>query len=169
MSAGRGRSLWTDALRRLWLNKAAVLSMAYLALMTALCVIGPYFTGHDFSSVYQTYVRVPPSIAPYPQAEAIEAELSEALKRARVEVKSWERKDGRVFVTVAADKPVDERTTRYLDRSDAFDAAKIEEKSADGLTLTAPTSWQGAPVLRFCFVNPLTTIEDVRGIIDSLR
>ncbi len=61
-------------------------------------------------TVYQTYVRVPPSIAPYPQAEAIEAELNEALKRARVEVKGWERKDGRVFVTVAADKPVDERT-----------------------------------------------------------
>ena len=136
MNSAKGRSLWADALRRLWLNKAAVISMAYLALMTAVCVIGPFFTGHDFSTVYQTYVRVPPSVAPYPQAEAIEAELNEALKRARVEVKGWERKEGRVFVTVASDKPVDERTIRYLDRSDAFDGAKVEEKSADGLTLT---------------------------------
>ena len=140
MNEGRGRSLWADALRRLWLNKAAVLAMAYLALMSAVCVIGPFFTGHDFSTVYQTYVRVPPSIAPYPQSETIEAELTEALKRARVEVKGWERKHGRVFITVAADQPVDERTTRYLDRSDAFDDAKVEEKSTDGLALVMSTA-----------------------------
>jgi oligopeptide transport system permease protein len=135
MNEGRGRSLWADALRRLWLNKAAVFSTAYLAVMTAVCVLGPFFTGHDFTTVYQSYVRVPPSIAPYPQAEAIEAEVNEALKRARVEVRGWEKKNGRVFVTIVSDKPVDERTIRYLDRSDAFDGAKVEEKSADGLTL----------------------------------
>jgi glutamate/tyrosine decarboxylase-like PLP-dependent enzyme len=44
-----------------------------------------------------------------------------------------------------------------------------EQALADGLTLTAPTSWKGETVLRFCFVNPLTTIEDVRSIVDSLR
>jgi L-2,4-diaminobutyrate decarboxylase len=39
---------------------------------------------------------------------------------------------------------------------------------AQGQTLTAPTSWKGEGLLRFCFVNPTTTIEDVRGILDSL-
>ena len=40
---------------------------------------------------------------------------------------------------------------------------------ADGLTLTAPTSWDGETVLRFCFVNPATTVADVQQIVDSLR
>ena len=31
-----------------------------------------------------------------------------------------------------------------------------------------PTSWQGETVLRFCFVNPSTTPEDVELILDSL-
>jgi L-2,4-diaminobutyrate decarboxylase len=38
---------------------------------------------------------------------------------------------------------------------------------AQGGTLTAPTSWQGETLLRFCFVNPTTTVGDVREILDS--
>ena len=37
-----------------------------------------------------------------------------------------------------------------------------------GLTLTVPTSWAGETVLRFCFVNPRTTTDDVRAILASL-
>jgi glutamate/tyrosine decarboxylase-like PLP-dependent enzyme len=32
-----------------------------------------------------------------------------------------------------------------------------------------PTTWDGETVLRFCFVNPVTTIDDVVDILDSLR
>jgi glutamate/tyrosine decarboxylase-like PLP-dependent enzyme len=39
---------------------------------------------------------------------------------------------------------------------------------ADGLAFTVPTTWAGETVLRFCFVNPLTTIDDVQLILDSL-
>jgi oligopeptide transport system permease protein len=131
-----GRSLWSDAARRLWLNKAAVASMLYLTLMTALCVIGPYFTGHDFATVYQSFVRVPPSVTPYPHAETLREAIVESLKRARVDLDSWEERDGRVFVTVTAAKPIDERVIRYLDRSDAFDGTAVAEKSPDGLKLT---------------------------------
>jgi L-2,4-diaminobutyrate decarboxylase len=38
----------------------------------------------------------------------------------------------------------------------------------EGLTLTVPTQWRGETVLRFCFVNPRTTVEDVQLILDSL-
>ena len=37
-----------------------------------------------------------------------------------------------------------------------------------GLAFVVPTSWKGETVLRFCFVNPRTTLEDVRVILDSL-
>jgi glutamate/tyrosine decarboxylase-like PLP-dependent enzyme len=39
----------------------------------------------------------------------------------------------------------------------------------DGLAFAVPTTWAGETVLRFCFVNPLTTIDDVELILDSLR
>ena len=39
---------------------------------------------------------------------------------------------------------------------------------ADGLTLTMPSSWDGETVLRFCFVNPRTTVADVEAILASM-
>ncbi len=38
----------------------------------------------------------------------------------------------------------------------------------EGLTLTVPTSWEGETVLRFCFVNPRTSVDDVAEILASL-
>jgi L-2,4-diaminobutyrate decarboxylase len=32
-----------------------------------------------------------------------------------------------------------------------------------------PTSWRGETVLRYCVVNPLTTVEDLANIVESLR
>jgi glutamate/tyrosine decarboxylase-like PLP-dependent enzyme len=40
---------------------------------------------------------------------------------------------------------------------------------AKGLTITAPTSWKGETLLRFCFVNPATRVQDVEAILDQLR
>jgi glutamate/tyrosine decarboxylase-like PLP-dependent enzyme len=31
-----------------------------------------------------------------------------------------------------------------------------------------PSSWREEPVARFCFVNPRTTIEDVRAILHTM-
>ena len=39
---------------------------------------------------------------------------------------------------------------------------------ADGLTLTVPTSWRGETVLRFCIVNPRTTVDDLATILATL-
>ena len=39
----------------------------------------------------------------------------------------------------------------------------------DGVTFAVPTTWAGETVLRFCFVNPLTAMDDVQLILDSLR
>lgn len=39
---------------------------------------------------------------------------------------------------------------------------------ASGLTLTVPTSWEGETVLRFCIVNPRTTVDDLAEILTTL-
>jgi len=39
----------------------------------------------------------------------------------------------------------------------------------DGDAFVVPTTWHGETVLRFCFVNPLTTISQVGEILESMR
>ena len=46
-----GRSLWDDAKRRLFNNKAAVISMWVLAVLIFLAAIGPFIWVHDYSQI----------------------------------------------------------------------------------------------------------------------
>jgi oligopeptide transport system permease protein len=137
-----GRSLWADAGARLKANKAAIVSAVYLFIMVVLCLFGPYFTGHDFSTQYPSYVRVAPSFAAYPKVETLEKEMQDAVKKARLNFVEWSEKEGRVFVTVTSAKPIDDRVSRYLDRSDSFEDGKVESKSADGMTVTMSAAVQ---------------------------
>ena len=47
-------------------------------------------------------------------------------------------------------------------------AAWSEHVLQSGLTFTVPTTWRGETCLRFCFVNPRTTADDVALVLDSL-
>lgn len=142
IDAAAGRSLWADAWIRLKANKAALFSAVYLVLMTIACVIGPSLTGHEFSTIYPDYVRAAPSLAPYPQGDQIEGALGDALRRARVDLVSWSDEGDRVVMEVRSTRPLDERITRYLDRSSTFENAHVESKAADGLSLTMSAAIQ---------------------------
>ncbi len=58
---------------------------------------------------------------------------------------------------------------RRLGWSPADYRAWSDRQLADGLTLTVPTTWRGETVLRFCVVNPRTTVADLAAILDTLR
>jgi oligopeptide transport system permease protein len=134
-----GRSLWIDAWRRLRGNKAAVVSGVYLVVMAALCVFGPYFTGHQFTTIYRDYVRVPPSLSAYPADEQIGDALEAALRRGRVDLVSWREEGDRVVAEVVSSRDIDERIVRYLDRSSLFEDGRVEDVDADrkGMRLSA--------------------------------
>ena len=57
----KGRSLWDDARRRLFGNKAAVASMVLLALLVIAAVIGPEVSPHDFRAISYGDNDLPPS------------------------------------------------------------------------------------------------------------
>src|SRR5262245_39463286 len=135
-----GRSLWGDAWARLKANRAAMASLFYLALMAIVCIVGPYVVPHQFTTIYSDYVRTPPSLSPYPQTEMIETALNEVVKRMRLDVAEWHQDGGRVYVTLTSSKKIDERNLRYLERSDTFDDAKIEETSPDGMRMVMSAS-----------------------------
>jgi glutamate/tyrosine decarboxylase-like PLP-dependent enzyme len=40
---------------------------------------------------------------------------------------------------------------------------------ADGVAFCVPTTWRGETVARLCIVNPLTTVDDIRLVLDSMR
>ena len=131
-----GRSLWADALARLKANRAAMFSLFYLTLMALFCVFGPNFTPHAYTTIYPDYVRTPPSLSAYPKPEMIETALQDVVRRMRADLEEWHEQDERIFVTISSPKAIDDRVTRYLDRSDTFDNARIESKAPDGLKLT---------------------------------
>ncbi|WP_378943770.1 ABC transporter permease [Mesorhizobium sp. ANAO-SY3R2] len=135
-----GRSLWGDAWARLKANKAAMFSLFYLIGMAVVCVVGPYFVPHQYTTIYADYVRTPPSLSAYPKPEMIETALNDVVKRMRVDLKEWKQEDERVFMTLVSTKPIDERNVRYIDRSDTFDDGKVESKSADGLAMVVSAS-----------------------------
>jgi oligopeptide transport system permease protein len=135
----KGRSLWADAWGRLKANKAAMVSGYYLIFMAVICIAGPWFTPHAFTTIYQDYNRVPPSLSSYPKPEMLDLAVNDAVRRARVELEGWEEVDGKVLITVTSAKPIDERLTRYIDRSSVFEGAVVTDKSADGLKLTMST------------------------------
>src|SRR3954464_1367415 len=59
----KGRSLWADAWRRLLRNKAAVVAMAVLALVTLAAILAPYLSPHPFDEVYWERISAPPDLA----------------------------------------------------------------------------------------------------------
>ena len=134
-SATPGRSLWADARRRLRANRAAMASLVLLALIALSCIVGPWLSPHGYDQVYRDYVKVPASLAPYPGAEAVEPALTKALRRARVEIEDWQVDDGRLRVTLTAERAIDPRLTRYLDRADLFAETAVAEQSEDGRRL----------------------------------
>ncbi|MGL4960006.1 MAG: ABC transporter permease subunit [Inquilinus sp.] len=59
----KGRSLWQDAWRRLRGNKAAIASVAVLALIAIACIVGPYLLPWGLDEVDYTAFTAPPSFA----------------------------------------------------------------------------------------------------------
>ncbi|TPO12391.1 ABC transporter permease subunit [Mesorhizobium sp. B1-1-5] len=131
-----GRSLWGNAWARLKRNRAAMLSLYYLAFIAIISICGPWVVPHAYTTIYGDYVRMPPSLSAYPKPDMIQGALGDAIKRMRADIKEWHQDGNRVTVTVTSTKPIDDRNIRYLDRSDAFDDTRIENKSPDGLEVT---------------------------------
>jgi oligopeptide transport system permease protein len=127
-----GRSLWQDAWRRLRRNRAAMVSAAVLISLALASIIGPIVSPHPYNRVYPQYVRVPASLEPYPREERIIPAFENAVSRARVEVGTVEVDGSTVRAPVSDDEPLDQRIVRYVDRSDLFANARIEDLSADG-------------------------------------
>ena len=62
-AAVQGRSLWQDARRRLFRNKAAVVSMVLLAIIAGMAAAAPWLSPHPYDAVYWERIAAPPDFA----------------------------------------------------------------------------------------------------------
>ena len=62
-AAVQGRSLWQDARRRLFRNKAAVISMVLLAIIAGMAAAAPWLSPHAYDAVYWERIAAPPDFA----------------------------------------------------------------------------------------------------------
>jgi oligopeptide transport system permease protein len=131
----QSRSLTALAMRRLMHNRAAVVSLIVLALVTVMCFAGPLVTPHGYSQIFDSYVRTPPSLEAYPRAETLQAVMQGAADRARVTLADFALKGNGFTATLTAEKPIDPRVTRYVDRANEFRDAHVVDTRDDGRTL----------------------------------
>jgi oligopeptide transport system permease protein len=131
----QGRSLWADARRRLFRNKAAVASILALLLITIACIVGPEVTGHRFDQVYTDYSRTPASLTAYPRDDEIAPAIERIGSRVRGRPESISISGDRVRVVLDGQRPIDERSLAYFDRSDLFGPARVIEKTDEGRRL----------------------------------
>jgi oligopeptide transport system permease protein len=59
----QGRSLWQDARRRLFRNRAAVVSMVVLAIIAGMAALAPWLSPHPYDAVYWERIAAPPDFA----------------------------------------------------------------------------------------------------------
>jgi len=146
-----GRSLWQDAWRRLRRNRAAIASAVVLLLMAFAGIAGPWFTPHPYDRIYPQYVRAPASLDAYPQEDTIIPQFVSALERARITIGEVEVDSSTVRAPVSDDKPLDPRIVRYVDRSDLFNNARLEDADGNPLAEGATSGVMVADVQRVRF------------------
>ena len=131
-----GRSLWADARRRLLANRAAMASIIILTLIAVASIVGPWLSPHSHEEVYQSYVRIPPSLEAYPRDDDIAALIDDAVRRSRAEVANVEVDGDRVRFDLIGSREIDPRIVRSIDRVDQFTGAEVVASADDGLQLT---------------------------------
>ncbi len=131
-----GRSLGKMAFDRLRRNSAAVAGIVILLAVTLFCFIGPLVYPHGYADIYQSYVAVPPSLSPYPQADTLTAVMTKAIERGGVKLADFSVNGSSYTARLTADKPIDPRIIRYADRPNEFDNAAISQTLDDGRKVT---------------------------------
>ena len=129
------RSLFQLALLRMRRNHAAMLSLTLFGLIVLFCFAGPFLAPHNHEQIFQAYVTVPPSLSPYPKGDTLRSVMETVAAQAHVRLTAFETAGAGFTATVEADKAIDPRVIRYVDRADAFTATAVTAARNDGRTL----------------------------------
>lgn len=131
----RSRSLFQLALIRFRRNRAAMAGCVMLLLIAMFSFLGPLFVPHTYDQVFPSYVTIPPSLEPRPDASKLQDAIEGVAARARVRLDSFAVEGQNFTATISADEPIDPRATRYFDRANEFRDTKVDSSRDNGRTL----------------------------------
>ncbi|NSX54373.1 ABC transporter permease [Parasulfitobacter algicola] len=166
LDLGTSRSLWATAWLRLRKNKAAMASLAILIIYILIGTFGPMLTTHDYDNSYRDFTREPASLQLYPPTEDILPSAERVITRARLQPQSVELDGDILTVTATSSREIDERVTRYMDRSDLFANTRVIEISPDNLTVTMQSDVQR---YRFIFGTDSNGRDQLARIVIAIR
>ena len=135
------------ALQRLLANRAALMSLLVLAVIILTCCFGPFFAPNAYDRVFASYVRVPPSLTPYPDMSLVQETLTRIASRLHAEIKITAQDNTHVALTLTTTRPLDERNLALFPRSDVFDIPTVAPHAANDLTLTLTVPIKSATFL----------------------
>jgi oligopeptide transport system permease protein len=135
------------ALRRLARNRGAMAALGVLVAVALACLVGPFLTGHAPGRAYPDLRQLPPGLAAEPAPERLGPALERLAFRMRARVESYAVADGRLRLTLGADRPIETRSLVYLPRSDLFGEPRVAERAEDGRRLVVEV-----PVRRLHFL-----------------
>jgi oligopeptide transport system permease protein len=127
-----GRSLTRLAFERLIRNRASVASFCVLVVVSAICVFGPYLAPHAYDQVFESYVRTPPSLEPYPREDTLQQAMEDVALHARVNLADFSVEGQRFKATFTSEKEIDPRVVRYVDRANEFDESQVVDVRDSG-------------------------------------
>ena len=136
------RSLWADARKRLFANRAAIASIIVLGLVALVSIFGPMISPHPHDKVFADYVGVPARLSPYPTREMIEPAVARVASRMRARVDRVSAASDRIEVTLSSQRAIDDRALAAFERSDLFGKAEVKERRANGVTIIVPIKQQ---------------------------
>ena len=163
----KGRSLWANAWARLLRNKAAVGGAITLAIVALLALFGPMLSPHDYDEIYQSYIKVPPSLEAYPREAEIPAMVDRALRRTGAEVETLDLDGAAMTLRLVGERELDPRLIRGLQRSDDFTDVEIVDQGADGRSLTVQATVEGILAQILTAVRILAGLCAGAGLIDN--
>jgi oligopeptide transport system permease protein len=133
------RGPWREALARLARNRAAAASALILALIALVCVLGPLVSPHAHDQVYRSFVKVPPSLDPYPRPAEIEENLRRTLRRTGAELQSLSVSGNSVRAVLTGAKPIRPDIPRHIERGADFSDARVVDSAEEGRRVTVET------------------------------
>ncbi|WP_208347525.1 ABC transporter permease [Pseudaestuariivita rosea] len=147
LDLGTSRSLWATAWLRLRKNKAAMVSLGVLIIYVLIGIFGPMMTPYGHDQTFRDFTREPASLERYPRVDEIVPAAERVVTRSRLQAEEIVLDGDTITITATSRREMDERVTRYIDRSDIFSNTRILEMSDDNLRVTMQ-----ADVNRYLFI-----------------
>lgn len=128
------------AVRRFCTNTPAPVCLALLCILAGACVFGPFLTPNAYDRVFPSYVHMPPSFLPHPDASQVREEAERIAARLHATLALVTQSQSSITLSLTTARALDMRSLGLFARSDLFGAPVVapHDPGATTLILSVP-------------------------------